>query len=352
MTPASQIKPRPVRWMWQDRVPAGALTLLPGREGIGKSLALVWLTAQLTRGMLPGIHHGHPRPVIYAASEDSWAHTVVPRLMAAGADLHMVYRADVRTERITNDQRVSGVEPLTLPRDNTELTEEIKGTGVAMLALDPLMSVIGSAIDTHRDRELRTALDPLTQLADDTGAAVVGLSHFNKAASSDPLNLITGSRAFSAVARAVVAVARDPDADDGSCVMSQAKNNLGRLDLPHLRYVVREATVRTDEGETRVGRLVFLGESARGVDDVLGDTASGEDRTERDEAAEWLRAYLTDPAVGGEAPATEIYKAAGRDGIAQRTLQRARSRVGVRTTPPAPGRPSVWSIDPTKGDTQ
>ena len=30
VTLASQIKPRPVRWLWPDRIPAGALTLLAG----------------------------------------------------------------------------------------------------------------------------------------------------------------------------------------------------------------------------------------------------------------------------------------------------------------------------------
>lgn len=73
LTPASAIRVRPVHWVWQDRMPSGALTLIPGREGIGKSLTLVWLTAQLTRGTLPGIHLGTPRPVFYAATEDSWA---------------------------------------------------------------------------------------------------------------------------------------------------------------------------------------------------------------------------------------------------------------------------------------
>jgi AAA domain len=37
VTLASQIKPRPVHWLWPDRIPAGALTLLAGREGIGKA---------------------------------------------------------------------------------------------------------------------------------------------------------------------------------------------------------------------------------------------------------------------------------------------------------------------------
>jgi hypothetical protein len=36
ITRASDIKPRPGRWLWPDRIPAGALTLLAGREGIGK----------------------------------------------------------------------------------------------------------------------------------------------------------------------------------------------------------------------------------------------------------------------------------------------------------------------------
>ena len=62
VTLASQIKPRPVRWLWPDRIPAGALTLLAGREGIGKSLVGVHLAAQLTRGTLPGGRHGKPVP--------------------------------------------------------------------------------------------------------------------------------------------------------------------------------------------------------------------------------------------------------------------------------------------------
>lgn len=50
LTPAAHIEPRPVRWGWQDRLPAAHLGLIPGREGIGKSLLLTWLIAQITRG--------------------------------------------------------------------------------------------------------------------------------------------------------------------------------------------------------------------------------------------------------------------------------------------------------------
>lgn len=71
VTLASQIKPRPVRWLWPDRIPAGALTLLAGREGIGKSLVGVRLAAELTRGTLPGERHGRPSRVMFATSEDA-----------------------------------------------------------------------------------------------------------------------------------------------------------------------------------------------------------------------------------------------------------------------------------------
>ena len=43
----------------------------------------------MTRGTLQGACQGNPRAVIVAATEDSWEHTIVPRLMAAGADLNL-----------------------------------------------------------------------------------------------------------------------------------------------------------------------------------------------------------------------------------------------------------------------
>ncbi|MGH3921392.1 MAG: hypothetical protein ACRDTT_00680, partial [Pseudonocardiaceae bacterium] len=215
------------------------------------------------------------------------------------------------------------------------------------LAADPLLSVIHSSIDTHRDRDLRTALEPLVALADSTGCAVVGLAHFNKSDSSDALNLITGSRAFSAVARAVVAIARDTDSDDGSCVLSQAKNNLGRLDLPSLRYVIDSTDVPTADGPACVGRVRFTGESERTVADILSDsTPQGESRSDRDAAAGWLTDYLTQR--GGEAPWTEIRKAAHSEAIADRTLQRACSRAGVTSTRTGFPSRTVWRLDTTQ----
>lgn len=330
LTPASKVTPRPVRWGWDDRLPASHVGLIAGREGIGKSLLLTWLTAEITRGTLPGVYSGEPRSVFYCATEDSWQHTIVPRLMAAGADLDRVYKVEVEAvEASTGDGRL--VE-LTMPRDCDLLGAEVKQLEVALVALDPLMSAIDRKVDTYNDREMRTVLEPLARLADLAGCMVVGLGHFNKSASDDPLNLITGSRAFTAVVRAVLAAARDPEAGDDSCVVSQVKNNLGKLNLPNLTYVVREAFVETPEGEARVGRLYFTGESQRGVRDILADVGSASERTERAECIGWLRETLVVPRR------TKEVEAEGKErGFSQRTQWRARKQAGVKAEQLATG---------------
>ena len=127
LTPASTIKPLPVRWLWTDRVPVGEVTLTPGRGGLGKSTFHAWLIAHITRGTLPGSALGEPRPCIIAAAEDSWQRTIVPRLIAAGADMDLVYRVDVLTE---GDAELS----LTLPQDCDALTVEIAGMMISSMS--------------------------------------------------------------------------------------------------------------------------------------------------------------------------------------------------------------------------
>jgi hypothetical protein len=95
LTCAADFKPQRVLWLWDKRLPRGMLALLAGREGLGKSSIALERGARITRGQLEGDLHGVPKSVIVVATEDSWEHTIVPRLMAAGADLKRVFRANV-----------------------------------------------------------------------------------------------------------------------------------------------------------------------------------------------------------------------------------------------------------------
>lgn len=336
ITRASDIEPEPVVWAWVDegegRVPAGALSVAAGREGTGKSSFGMWMAAHITRGTLPGSLYGRPHAVFYVAVEDSWKQTIVPRLIGAGANLDLVYRVEAVEAEY-------GETTLSLPQDNSLMEQAITEHDVALVVLDPLMSCIGKGIDTHRERDVRLALDPLARMADRTGAVLLGIAHFNKGSSTDPASLITGSGAFKNVPRAVFGFARD---DDNECrVMTQAKNSLGRADLPSLSYLIESTTVATRAGDAQVGRFVFTGRADRTVDEILS-AGQETDRGDRDNAAEWLRGYLE--SQGGEASSKDVKKAAAADDISERTLQRAMRRAGVKAERAGFGKGSVWRI--------
>jgi len=351
ITWANEITMRPVVWAWEDsdggRIPAGSLSIAAGREGTGKSAWAADLAAQISRGRLTGSLYGSPRRVLYVAVEDSWEHTLAPRLAVAGADLGMVGRFDVIEQ--DDEQTI-----LSLPSDNALLEATIREYHVGAVILDPLMSLLGEGIDTHRTRDVRRALDPLVQIADRTGCLMVGIAHFNKGAGTDPSSLITGSGAFKDVPRSVFGFVRDSDADDGTRVMTQTKNSLGRDTLPSLKYVIETATLQTPEGTAAVGRLSWRGTSDRSAQDILRDAGtSPEDRDERTDAASWLRDYLTDH--GGEAAVNDVRKAGASAGFTADSLKRAKAKAGVRSRKAGLADGWVWALhhdDSPEGSTK
>jgi hypothetical protein len=340
LAPVSDLKLKPVHWLWEGRLPTGSLALLAGREGLGKSTIAYWLTARITRGDLPGESFGLPRAVIVAATEDSWEHTIGPRLVAAGADLARVYRVDVITTEETHAC-------LSFPLDNHRLLAEAEGIQAALILLDPLMSRIDAGLDTHKDPDVRRALEPLADLADKTGAVVLGLIHLNKGVGNDALTSVMGSRAFVAVARAVLAVVVDPE-DENRRLLGLAKNNLGRSDLPSLVFRIVSAEVATDEGPAYTGRVEWEGESTTTVDAAMREYSADPDvRSATDDAGEWLVEYLH--TQGGRAESKHIREAARAAGHSDATLGRARRKVGVAVESIGYPRRTHWS-DSRYGD--
>ena len=336
LTPAAGIKVRPVKWVWQDRMPLGSLTLIGGREGIGKSTLTYQLIADITRGRLDGHYAGEPRAVIVAATEDSWEHTIVPRLMAADADLDLVYRVDVVTSEGIGTS-------LSLPADLHALEEEAERIGAAAIVLDPLLSRLHASLDTHKDAEVRQALEPLVALADRCGAAVVGMIHVNKSTSTDPLTLLMGSRAFAAVARAVLFVMKSPD-DDELRLIGQPKNNLGRTDQPTLQFTIASRMVAdTDEGQVWTGAISWEGESDRSIADYLEEGAEGGSiHTAVGEAADWLHDFLL--TQGGEARSKECKDKGGKEGFTHDASRRACKKLRIEVRAEGFPRVTWWSL--------
>jgi hypothetical protein len=334
LTPASTIRMRRVRWLWDTtpsgapptshgRIPLNSLAIAAGGPGLGKSQYAVWLTARITTGTLPGELYGKPRGVIYAATEDSWAYTIAPRLVAAGADMDLVFRVDVQDDEEMHAR-------LTLPKDISLMGKAAEAYSVGLLVADPLLSMIDASINDYRAAEVRSALEPLVAAADRHCFTILGLAHFTKAGGADPLSRIAGSGAFGQLIRCLIAFAKQ-EGEDGvdEFVMSLEKNNLGRLGLPSHSYEIQPVTVETDEGPTYVSRFVLGPESATSVRDVMRAETNGDAGGSGSEVAEWLQGWLTD--LGGSDEAREIKKAAKKESFSESAVDRAKKKLGIKS---------------------
>ena len=312
LTLASEITPKPVYWLWEGRLPLGAISLLGGREGQGKSLWSYHLAAEITRGQTPGHFFGTPKSVIVVATEDSWKHTIVPRLMAAGANL---------------DRIIQVTPPPSFPADLDELARLIEAKDVALLILDPLLSRLDPKLNTHVDAEVRRGLEPLAAWAETQEIAILGLVHVNKNTMGDVLTSFTGSRAFTAVARAALVLMADPD-DPTTRLLGQVKNNLGKTEQPTHVFTIEETFV---EGNINTAKLTWLPDDPRSPHDIWDQqkaaarSTSGSAPTRIDEATAWLVEYLR--THGGTADTADIVKAGERLGYARWLLNDAKKKL-------------------------
>jgi len=337
---ASSLAQRASRWLWEEDghqwVPLGGLVLLGGREGVGKSTLAFWLAAQITRGTLAGDYFGIPRSVVIAATEDAWEQTIQPRLLAAGADLHRVARVDIAEA----DGVLRG---MSLVQDIAALREGCERYEVALILLDPLLSTVGGSLDTHKDSDVRKALEPLSRLAADLQLTVIGLIHQNKSTGSDILTRLMGSRAFSAVARAVLLCAEEaedeePDEEDfgsagdtgRSFVFGQLKSNLGPKVMASIRYRIVGVITGTDH---ELGKPIRSSKIEmepvliqNNVTDSVADEAPKRKTTKSGAAGQWLLDYLADH---GTSPAALVVDVAKEAGHSFATVQRARKAMGI-----------------------
>jgi hypothetical protein len=335
-TLASAVRVTRQRWLWSLRIVLGGLTLLAGREGLGKSTIAVDVVADVTTGLLDGEYKGEPRSVIYIHTEDARDTTLVPRLLAAGADLDRVLFVDA----VTTDEDGEFESQIVLPTDVAELAQLVIDNDVALVVLDAATSVIDGRLDGDKDRQMRRGLEGIARgIGERTGCAVLGIVHFGKRDSGDTGKLILGSIAWSQVARSVLAVARDDDT--GNLVISTTKANLAPGDAASLEARLVNATVPTDDGPTNVGRVDWLGETSRNARDLLAGPEDTTDRTERAEAEAWLEDYLT---AEGKTSSAQVKDAAKKARIAERTLHRARQSLGVIVANEGFPRQSHWSL--------
>jgi hypothetical protein len=317
-TAAREIERSEVDWLDSGRVPRGMVTVLAGIGGFGKSQFTCLLAARNSRGEL-----GEASATLIATAEDDPSTTVRPRLEAVEADLSRVHFLTIATGEGDEDG-------ISVPDDVPQLEATVRELGATLLVIDPLVAHLPEKIDSHRDQSVRRALAPLYRLATKTGCAVLVVLHLNKSTGLAPLMRLAASVGFGNAARSVLLLDRDPDDPDGERgqrrVLAHIKCNVGP-EAPSLLYRVASIVLPAEGNAPMVetSRLELLGESEHDGRALLS-VGDEEERSAREEAVEFLRDYLAD---GTWHSVSEVYKAANAIQIADRTLRRARAKLGV-----------------------
>jgi len=305
-----EVATRRVAWLWRGRVPLRGLTIAAGPEKLGKSTALIWLAARTTRGELPGDFEGRPMTVAYVSGEDDAESVLVPRMVAAGADLQRVLVMNPDP-----DAELFAVEHLTTIVD------------LGLVVLDPLSMYLDvPAMNEHGEGVTRNALRPFVRLAQQRGLAVTGVRHLNKGwAGGSPFDAIMGSRAFSAAARSILLFTKDverPELEGGGLIF--ARGNLAAA-APAQRYALQIVDVECDDGSTSEVPRFALDEGIVGVS-LEAAMQSGGDSTQHDDAVAFLLDLLGDGPVD-----TKTVQQRARDaGLSWRRVERAKTVAGVK----------------------
>ena len=315
------VTPRAIRWLWRGWLAAGKFQVLGGQPGTGKTtIALDFAATVSSGGRWPDGTRAEAGNVVIWSGEDDAEDVLAPRLQAMGADMARIYFVgDVRR----------GMEATAFDPANDLPALERKALsigGARLLIVDPVVSAVAG--DSHKNAETRRSLQPLVTLAQRLDCAALGITHFSKGTGGrEPVERITGSLAFGALARVVLVAAKLPeDRPEGgpARILARAKSNISPDDGGFGYDLIHEDL----DGFPGVGasRVVWGAPIDGTARELLAKAEDVDEDGSGENAREFLR-YLLEP---GPKRAAEIFKDAEAHGYSKRQMQRARSAIGAK----------------------
>ena len=287
-----------VEWLWFPYLPFGKLTIIQGNPGEGKTYFAMMLTAACTnRKTFPNMEEIEPFNVIYQTAEDGMGDTIKPRLVEAGADLSRVMVID-DTE-----------EALTLSDDRIE--KAIRQNQVRLLIIDPVQAFIGADVDMNRANEVRPVFRKLGMIAEKTGCAIVLIGHLNKSSGTQSTYRGLGSIDIMAAVRSLLFIGK-------------VKKD------PTTRVLIHEKSSLAPPGETMAFKLGdeegfrWVGAYEISADDLLDGKEGKPTETKLQRGTKLIYELLAD---GNAVTIRELDEKAKAQGISQRTMREARSRM-------------------------
>ena len=336
---ADQVKSAPVAWLWPGWLARAKVHVFGGDPGAGKTTIALDLAAIITRGgRWPDGTMAEAGDVLFWSGEDDIRDTLKPRLARAGADLSRMHFV----AGFSKDGRKQAFDPAQHMADLSEAIGAMQRP--AMLVIDPLVSAITG--DSNNNAETRRGLQPLADLAIERRVAVLGIHHLSKGTQGrKPLERITGSLAFGALARIVFFAARGEGKDDGSepeRLFVRVKSNIGP-DGDGFRYALEQAPLADDPSISASG--IAWGAAVEGrAGDLLAQLEGLEPGKGDSPALSEAKGFLLDMLTGGPMLTTALTAEAKGAGISPASLRRAKDALGVQAEKAAGDGPWRWRL--------
>lgn len=312
-----QVKPEKIEWLWEGKVALGKLTLFVGHPGIGKGLCTMDIAARVTTGSpwADGLNNNVAADVLISSSEDAVSDTLIPRLMAAGANVS-------RCSFIESTVDAVGERVFSLDTDLPQLQAHLEqNPNIRLVIIDPIANHLG-ALNANREQEVRKILTPLGALAAKYKIAVIIVSHFNKKTEAEVVQRVGGAMAMIGCVRVAWAFTQSKD-DENLRVMHPIKANVTKTD-EGLKYDIDVAEVEIGSSLVEIAKIFWCGNSTetpaaslaysknqnkKGVDDKPLSEST-------DTALIWVTDFLAD---GQPHPRKDVVDAAAMEKIASST---------------------------------
>jgi hypothetical protein len=256
---AHEVQEQPIQWLWEPYIPRSMLVMLDGDPGLGKTLMLLQVAANLSKGLSFLDQAGKPtlaadvdgpQTTLILSAEDSLPHIMVPRLKRAGADLTCIKFLQGWLG-VEDEEHAFDLQHL------WALTKSIEQWNPVLVILDPLVAYLGD-IDMHRANETRPVMAALKTVAERYGCTIMGVRHPSKMDQGGPLMYRgQGNLDLIGAARSALWVQEHPAHPETQSLVIHTKTNVGRLG----RTVIfsREGGKFAWKGVSRLTQAMFTG---------------------------------------------------------------------------------------------
>jgi hypothetical protein len=320
---ADEVKLEKIDWLWPGRFALGKLGLLAGMPERGKGLLFADMISRITRGAPWPCDEGTAPTgdCVLVQHEDAAGDTVVPRLIAAGADLKRVHILTMVKKVDGSDKRIFSLADLPM------LYQRLEGlNNPQFVGIDPLGSYTGK-INAAAGNEVRSTLIPLLEMLKQFHISGIGVLHFNKKVDVDnPVLRVADSIAFTAMSRHTFVVTDDPE--NGRRLLIKGKNNLAP-DIKALSYHIETThggTDHRDGSEIKAPRVIWGHEHVEisAAQAMQAENSGAAAHNPRKEAIDFILQTLVD---NGPTTADDLGEVAKAEGISNATLRRAKGQL-------------------------